>query len=198
MGSIPSQEKRIYIKKLTGAAQRSCVISIITIWALCSALSTVVVEGVPTRLRENTTVGASEIRVAHTSSLFTSLLKTCYTALVTTDTHDGEPVVTFTVFINNTYFQLPRAVIFQIETNTNASFTFEDGEESDLLTFDPNFDLATYPVLEILKQIVYGGTQPAQAGEYGGELTVIVVNQEGTEVRLQTAVLQITITTGKI
>ena len=123
---------------------------------------------------------------------------TRYTALVTTDTRDGEPVVTFTVFINNTYFQLPRAVIFQIETNTNASFTFEDGEESDLLIVDPNFDPATYPVLKILKQIVYGGAQPAQAGEYGGELTVIVVNQEGTEVRLQTAVLQFTITTGKI
>ena len=123
---------------------------------------------------------------------------TRYTALVTADTRDGEPVVTFTVFINNTYFQLPRAVIFQIGTNTNASFTFEDGEESDLLTFDPNFDPATYPVLKISKQIVYGGTQPAQAGEYGGELTVIVVNQEGTGVRLQTAVLQITITTGKI
>ena len=120
---------------------------------------------------------------------------TRYTALVTTDTRDGEPVVTFTVFINNKYF---RAVIFQIETNTNASFTFEDGEESDLLTFDPNFDPATYPVLKISKQIVYGGTQPAQAGEYRGELTVIVVNQEGTEVRLQTAVLQITITTGKV
>ena len=123
---------------------------------------------------------------------------THYTALVTTDTHDGEPVITFTVFINNMYFQLPRAVIFQIETNANASFTFEDGEESDLLTFDPNFDPATYPVLKISKQIVYGGTQPAQAGEYDGQLTVIVVNQEGTEVRLQTAVLQFTITTGKI
>ena len=127
---------------------------------------------------------------------------THYTALVTTDTRDGEPVITFTVFINNTYFQLPRVVIFQIETNTNASFTFENGEESDSLTFDPNFDPATYPVLKISKQIVYGGTQPAQAGEYGGELTVIVVNQEGTgvspQIGVQTAVLQITITTGKI
>ena len=127
---------------------------------------------------------------------------TRYTVLVTTDTRDGEPVITFTVFINNTYFQLPRVVIFQIETNTNASFTFEDGEESDSLTFDPNFDPATYPVLKISKQIVYGGTQPAQAGEYGGELTVIVVNQEGTgvspQIGVQTAVLQITITTGKI
>ena len=100
------------------------------------------------------------------------------------------------------FFQLPRVVIFQIQTNTNASFTFEDGEESDVLTFDPNFDPARYPVLEISKQIVYGGTQPAQAGEYGGELTVIVVNQEGTgvspQIGVQTAVLQIAITTGKI
>ena len=124
---------------------------------------------------------------------------TRYTALVTTDTRDGEPVVTFTVFINNTYFQLPRAVIFQIETNANASFTFEDGEESDVLTFDPNFDPATYPVLKISKQIVYGGTQPAQAGEYGGELTVIVVNQGvSPQIEVQTAVLQFIITTGKI
>ena len=128
---------------------------------------------------------------------------TRYTALVTTNTRDGEPILTFTVFINSTYFQIPRAVIFQIETNTNASFTFEDGEESDLLTFDPNFDPATsYPILKILKQIMYGGTQPAQAGEYNGELTVIVVSQEGTgvspQIGVQTAVLQITITTGKI
>ena len=128
---------------------------------------------------------------------------TRYTALVTTDTRDGEPILTFTVFINNTYFQIPRAVIFQIETNTNASFTFEDGEESDLLTFDPNFDQATsYPILKISKQIVYGGTQPAQAGEYNGKLTVIVVSQEGAgvspQIGVQTAVLQITITTGKI
>ena len=128
---------------------------------------------------------------------------TRYTASVTTDTHNGEPILTFTVFINNTYFQIPRAVIFQIETNTNASFTFEDGKESDLLTFDPNFDPTTsYPILKISKQIVYGGTQPAQAGEYNGKLTVIVVNQEGTGVSpligVQTAVLQITITTGKI
>ena len=128
---------------------------------------------------------------------------TRYTALVTTDTCDGEPILTFTVFINNTYFQIPRAIIFQIEANTNASFTFEDGEESDLLTFDPNFDPATsYPILKISKQIVYGGTQPAQAGEYNGKLTVIVVSQEGTgvspQIEIQTAVLQITITTGKI
>ena len=124
---------------------------------------------------------------------------THYTALVTTDTRDGEPVVTFTVFITNTYFQLPRAVIFQIGTNANASFTFEDGEESDVLTFDPNLDPATYPVLKISKQIVYGGTQPAQAGEYGGELTVIVVNQGvSPQIEVQTAVLQFTITTGKI
>ena len=128
---------------------------------------------------------------------------TCYTALVTTDTCDGEPILTFTVFINNTYFQIPRAIIFQIETNTNASFTFEDGEESDLLIFDPNFDPATsYPILKISKQILYGGTQPAQAGEYNGKLTVIVVSQEGTgvspQIEIQTAVLQITITTGKI
>ena len=128
---------------------------------------------------------------------------TRYTALVTTDTRNGEPILTFTVFINNTYFQIPRAIIFQIETNTNASFTFEDGEESDLLTFDPNFDPATsYPILKISKQIVYGGTQPAQAGEYNDKLTVIVVSQEragvSPQIGVQTAVLQITITTGKI
>ena len=124
---------------------------------------------------------------------------TRYTALVTTDTRDGEPVVTFTVFINNTYFQLPQAVIFKIETNTNASFTFEDGETSDLLTIDSNFDPATYPVLKISKQIVYGGTQPPQGGEYNGELTVIVVKQGvSPQIEVQTAVLQFTITTGKV
>ena len=133
----------------------------------------------------------------------TILNATRYTVLVTVAADTHEPILTFTVFINNTYFQIPRAIIFQIETNTNASFTFEDGEESDLLTFDPNFDPATsYPILKISKQIVYGGTQPAQAGEYNGELTVIVVSQEGTgvspQIGVQTAVLQITITTGKI
>jgi len=51
---------------------------------------------------------------------------------------------------------------------------FEDGDESDLLIIDandPNFDPVTVPILKISKQIVYVGTQPAQVGEYEGELT---------------------------
>ena len=113
----------------------------------------------------------------------TILNATRYTVLVTvtTDTRDGEPILIFIVFINNTYFQLPRAVIFQIKTNTNASFTFEDGKESDVLVVDandPNFDLDTVPLIKLTKQIFYRSAVPLQAGEYEGELTVIVVARE--------------------
>ena len=111
----------------------------------------------------------------------TILNATRYTALVTADTRDGEPILIFTIFINNTYFQIPRAVIFQIETNTNASFTFEDGEESDLLivdAHDPNFDQNAVPLIKLTKQIFYRSAVPLQAGEYEGKLTVIVVARE--------------------
>ena len=125
---------------------------------------------------------------------------TSYTAsVVAADTYPGAPIVRFTVFINNTFFQIPQAVIFKIETNTNASFVFENGDTSDLLIFDasdPNFDPATVPILKISKQIVYEGTQFMQAGEYEGELTVIVVAREGTEVIPVEWTSEITITTG--
>ena len=125
---------------------------------------------------------------------------TRYVASVTSaDTHSGESVISFTVFINNIYFQIPQAIVFQIETDTNASFVFEDGDESDLLIIDandPNFDPVTVPILKISKQIVYEGTQFMQAGEYEGELTVIVVAREGTEVIPVEWTSEITITTG--
>ena len=127
----------------------------------------------------------------------TILNATRYTVLVTvtTDTRDGEPILIFTVFINNMYFQIPRAVIFQIKTNTNASFTFEDGEESDLLIVDandPNFDPDTVPLIKLRKQIFYRSAVPLQAlaGEYEGELTVIVVAREMAP-QEQTSELQI-------
>ena len=125
----------------------------------------------------------------------TILNATRYTVLVTVaaDTRDGEPILTFTVFINNTYFQIPRAIIFQIETNTNASFTFEDGEESDLLIVgpnDPNFDPETVPLIKLTKQIFYRSAVPLQVGEYEGELTVIVVARKMAP-QEQTSELQI-------
>ena len=118
---------------------------------------------------------------------------TSYTAsVVAADTYPGAPIVRFTVFINNTFFQIPQAVIFKIETNTNASFVFENGDTSDLLIFDasdPNFDPATVPILKISKQIVYEGTQFMQAGEYEGELTVTVVpRQAGIIHQLKSAI----------
>ena len=109
----------------------------------------------------------------------------------------------FTVFLNNTHFQIPRAIIFKIETNTNASFVFEGGEESDVLIFDgsdPNLDPVTAPILKISKPIVYENTQGMQAGEYEGELTVIVVAREEAgiiPVEL-TSEIQIAITTGPL
>ena len=112
---------------------------------------------------------------------------------VTAGTRDGEPILLFTVFINNTYFQIPRAVIFQIKTNTNASFTFEDGEESDLLIVDandPNFDPDTVLLIKLRKQIFYRSAVPLQAGGYEGELTVIVVAREMAP-QEQTSKLQI-------
>ena len=127
---------------------------------------------------------------------------TRYVASITTDdTQSGEPIISFTVFINNTYFQIPRAIIFQVETSTNVSIAFEDREESDVLIFDasdPNFDPATVPILKISKPIVYESTQSMQAGEYEGELTVIVVAREDAgilqQLESQTSTLQITVT----
>jgi len=123
---------------------------------------------------------------------------TRYVATVSSpDTHGGESIVSFTVFINNTYFQIPQAIIFRIETDTNASFVFEDGEESDVLIIDasdPNFDPATVPNLKVLKPIVYVGTQPAQVGEYEGELTVTVVPQQAGNIQLLKSAIHITIT----
>ena len=81
--------KSFYVQ-LTGAAKKRCVVSIIAIWALCSAPSTVVVEGVSTRFREDATVRTSEIRVALTASLFTSLLKTCSTIQAGIGLTEGE------------------------------------------------------------------------------------------------------------
>ena len=123
----------------------------------------------------------------------TILNATRYTVLVTVAADTHEPILTFTVFINNTYFQIPRAVIFQIETNTNASFTFEDGEESDLLIVDPNdpnFDPETVPLIKLTKQIFYRSAVPLQVGEYEGELTVIVVARKMAP-QEQTSELQI-------
>ena len=84
-------------------------------------------------------------------------------------------------------------MIFQIETNTNASFTFEDGEESDLLIVDandPNFDQNAVPLIKLTKQIFYRSAVPLQAGEYEGKLTVIVVAREMAP-QEQTSELQI-------
>ena len=122
---------------------------------------------------------------------------TRYVASITSaDTHSGESVVSFTIFINNIYFQIPQAIVFQIETDTNASFVFEDGDESDLLIIDandPNFDPVTVPILKISKQIVYVGTQPAQVGEYEGELTVTVVPRQAGIIQLLKSAIHITI-----
>ena len=81
------------------------------------------------------------------------------------------------------------------------SIAFEDREESDVLIFDasdPNFDPATVPILKISKPIVYESTQSMQAGEYEGELTVIVVAREDAgilqQLESQTSTLQITVT----
>ena len=122
------------------------------------------------------------------------------TSVTTDDTQSGEPVVSFTIFINNTYFQIPRAIIFQIET-TNASIVFEGGEVSDVMIFDgsdPNLDPATVPILKISKPIVYEDTQGVQAGEYEAELTVIVVAREEAGIaqllESQTSTIQITVT----
>ena len=124
---------------------------------------------------------------------------TRYAASVTTDDiRSGVSIVSFTIFIDNTYFQIPRVTIFQIETNANGLFVFEDGEESDVLIFDasdPNLDPATIPILKISKSIVYEDTQGVQAGEYEGQLTVTVVPRDnaGINRQLESAV-QITIT----
>ena len=124
---------------------------------------------------------------------------TSYSASVTTDDiQSGEPVVKFTVFINNTYFQIPQAIIFRMETDTNGLLVFEGGEESDVLIFDasdPNLDPATVPILKISKPIVYLPTQGVQAGEYEGQLTVTVVPREDAGIiRQRESAVQITIT----
>ena len=124
---------------------------------------------------------------------------TRYAASVTTDDiQSGVSIVSLAVFINNTYFQIPQAIIFPIEINANGLFVFEGGEESDVLIFDgsdPNLDPATVPILKISKSIVYVPTQSVQAGEYEGKLTVTVVPREDAGIirQLESAV-QITIT----
>jgi len=63
--------------KLTRGAKDGCVISIVSIWAHCSAISIVVVERYFTRFRECVTVRTSEVRRAFTLSPCSKLFQTC-------------------------------------------------------------------------------------------------------------------------
>ena len=115
-----------------------------------------------------------------TSDYRAALNATIYMATVAADTPLGSPVLTFKLYIDNTYFGSPQAVIFHLMRNGSFEpvFAFDNGEETDTMVFsDFNNSL---PVIEISRSILYFDT--TTAGRYEYTLSVTVVARKGSGV----------------
>lgn len=86
------------------------------------------------------------------------------------------PVVNFVIYIDNTYFQTPQALlIYLIKGGSFPSFLLLDNEEeSDVVVFSADDELP--PQIQYTRSVIY--VNPAEAGEYDFDLVVSVLVRE--------------------
>lgn len=86
------------------------------------------------------------------------------------------PVVNFVIYIDNTYFQTPQALlIYLIKGGSFPSFLLLDNEEeSDVVVFSADDELP--PQIQYTRSVIYAN--PAEAGEYDFDLVVSVLVRE--------------------
>ena len=109
-----------------------------------------------------------------------SLNATAYQAAVQSNIDIGTPVLMFTIYINNTYFQTPQSVLIQPSSdNLDDIFALDNGDDDDVVVFEQtnNFD----KIIAISRSIIYNRIATT-AGEYKGSLTITVLVREDSGV----------------
>ncbi len=88
----------------------------------------------------------------------------------------GSPVLTFIVYIDNTYFRTPQAMLIYLvkQGSFPSFFTLDNKEESDSIVFTPEDDLPSR--IQYTRRVVCA--EPAEAGEYQLDLVVSVLARE--------------------
>lgn len=111
-----------------------------------------------------------------------ALSATVYTGSIASNTSLGTPVINFTMYIDNSYFQNPKTVTIHLvhisPTNTSA-FTLENGENTITFTSNSNPSVPN----AVSRSIFYSAV--TTAGEY--ELSLVVSVTTGVDSGLDQA-----------
>ncbi len=88
----------------------------------------------------------------------------------------GTAVVNFIIYIDNTYFQTPQAIlVYLVKNGSFPSFLrLDNEEESDVVVFSSTDDLPSR--IQYTRSLIY--MEPASAGEYRYDLVVSVLARE--------------------
>ena len=110
-----------------------------------------------------------------------ALNATTYMTEIAADISLGTPVVSFILYIDNTYFQTPQAVLIYLtrKGSFRPYFLLDNQEEADVIVFSPPGDTRTNrdtSMIMLSRSVLYA--EPAPAGLYEYDLVVTVLTRQ--------------------
>lgn len=130
------------------------------------------------------------------------LNSTFYYANISSNTLLNSTVLNFTLFINNSYYQTPKLVTFQLGSSNQFSsyFGFSNRQAVVSLSFNTSNPDHTVDQLKLSQNIIY--LKEAPAGDYQTTISVLVRSREEVGLTpqedLQISTVAITVTKGII
>ena len=128
------------------------------------------------------------------------LNSTVYYANVYSGTKLNSAVLNFSLYLNNTYYQTPESVLFQLEISGQFTsyFSFGNHQSVEMISFSLSNPNHSTDELKVSRSIIYRNEAPP--GEYHNMITVILITREEVQlipqVDIQRASLVFTVSEG--
>ena len=106
------------------------------------------------------------------------LNSTIYYANFPSNVEVNSIILSFTLYLNNTYYQTPESVFLQIGSSNQFTtyFSFSNKQVVDMVTFSLSNPDHTSDELEVSRSIIYRNEAPP--GEYRSTVTATVISRD--------------------